>query len=198
MALYGRHARHTKAAIAIPTETKMPATTPTNATAARQAIDNANSDRRSRYNRTTPATSTRDRLAAMTTAARTDEGRSASSAGANRSSRTISPAPTSPATWLRTPDDIATDVRDALALTEKPDSTAEPRFAAPSATNSASACERSPSRAASVRDSTDVSAIDTSAIATAPANSVVRSSSGIDGIVGRGRPGGSAPTTGTF
>ena len=156
-----------------------------------------NSDRRIRYRRITPAISTSDRLAAMTTAASTEEGRSARSAGAKTSIRTMSPAPTSPASWVRTPDDIATEVRDALALTANPDSAADPKFAAPRATNSAFAFDRSPRRAARVRDSTDVSAIETSAIATAPANSVSMSAIGIEGIDGRGRPGGKGPTTGT-
>src|SRR5262249_45491596 len=122
----------------------------------------------------------------MTTAARTDDGRLASNAGASTSSATMSPAPISPASRLRTPDDIATEVREALALTGKPDRPADPRLATPRATSSLFGCDRSPRCAASVRDRIDVSAIDTSATAMAPASIGPRLATGIDGIDGLG------------
>src|SRR5262245_8523970 len=133
----------------------------------------------------------------MTTAASTEDGRLASNPGASTSIRTMSPAPISPASWLWTPEDIATDVREALALTEKPEKIADPRFAAPRAISSLFGCDRSPFRVAIVLDRTDVSAIETRAMATAPAANGPMSASGNDGIDGDGSPGGRAPTTGT-
>ena len=98
----------------------MPSMTPTNATPRKLITDNANSMRRWRSKLSMPATSAKDRQAAITTAPSKAFGRSLSKRGAQISSSAMTRAPTRPVSWVRDPADSATGVRDELALTENP------------------------------------------------------------------------------
>ena len=141
--------------------------------------------------------STSDRQAVMTMAASTDWGRFVVIPGAKTSRAAVVSAPTTPASWVFAPACSATGVRDALALIEKPWKRPAPAFATPSASSSWFWSTRSPARAASVLESTLVSAIDTTAIASPPAAIAARSSSETAGTPNVGRPCGNGPTTGT-
>ena len=106
----------------------------------------------------------------MTIAARTDCGRFVVSPGRKSSNAAIVSAPMRPASCVCAPAWAATGVRDALALIGNPEKNAVPRFAAPRARSSWSWSTRSPARAAKLRDSTLVSAMETTAIARPPAS----------------------------
>ena len=92
-------------------------------------------------------------------------------------------APTSPVTCERDPAWSATAVRDPLVLTGNPWNSPAAMLAAPMPTISWSPCTRSPRRAAKAEAVDIVSASATTAMATAPRNSVETSdqSHGRDG-----------------
>ncbi len=151
-----------------------------------------------RHSRTRPLTSTSERQAVMTTAARAAVGRLVVMPGTKTSMTAMAMAPTTPVSWVRAPADSATGVREALLLMGKPCTKPVAMLAAPSATSSWSGSARVPARPARMRDRTLVSAIDTSAMAAAPVTMVVRLPRSNMGNVGRGRPCGSGPTVATL
>ena len=167
------------------------------ATPASATIESANSDRRRRHSRTSPSRSTSERQAVRTIAASAVWGRFVVMPGTVTRMTAIAMAPMALASWVFAPASAATGVREALALIENPEKRPEPTFAAPRAMSSWSGFTRSPARAANVRDSTLVSAIETTAIASPPASIEANSSSPTRGMPNDGRPCGSAPTTGT-
>ncbi len=133
----------------------------------------------------------------ITTAASAESGRSRTSPGTATSMTAMAPAPTSPVSCDRDPACSATGVRDELLLTGKPWNTPAATLAAPSAIISWFGSTSSPWRRANVRDSTLVSANETSAMPTAPTASFPRSPASTDGNENDGKPRGSSPTTDT-
>ena len=104
--------------------------TPMSATPRKLASASQNSDDPIRHSRTIDPTSTSDRPAAMTTAARALAGRSARRSGSATSSTPTRSAPTTPVSWVCAPADSATGVRDALLLTGMPERNPVARFGA--------------------------------------------------------------------
>ena len=133
--------------------------------------------------------------AAITTAARAEDGRYAVTPGASRVKATIRPAPTTPTSCVRAPACSATGVRDEDADTGNPPKDPEAMFATPIAAISWLPLTCSPRRAAKVRDRTPVSANAMNAMPNAgPANDRT-SAQRSPPSCGEGNPLGSAPTT---
>src|SRR5262245_59237140 len=146
----------------------MPGKGPAIATPAKQTIDNQNSQRWMRWTRRRSATSIRPIAAAITTAASAVSGTYASQGGATTSNSAIANAPTTPVSCVRAPAASATGVRDELLLIGMPWKNPAARLAAPRPTISWFGSTGSRMRAAYARDSTLVSANDTTATANPP------------------------------
>ena len=100
----------------------------------------------------------------------------------------IRAAPTTPVSWVLAPARSATAVRDPLVLTGKPWKRPAARFAAPMPIISWLPWTSWPVRAANADAVEIVSASETSAMPSAPANSSPRSASLTSGMVSGGKP----------
>ena len=176
------------------TATRMPGSTPRNATPRKAAIDRANSDLRWRHSLRVAGMSASESDATITTAARVGCGSHCMRPGTNTSITRITAAPTRPVSWVFAPARSATAVRDPLVLTGKPVNSPAAMLAVPIPTISWFARTSWPVRPANADDVEIVSASETTAIPNAPATSSARSASSTRGIVNGGRPLGSTPT----
>ncbi len=130
----------------------------------------------------------------MTTAARADWGRSASSEFRNSNRITTTPAPTTPVSWDLAPDCSATAVRDPLVEMANPWNAPAAMLATPIPIISWSGCTSSPRRAAKLDAVAMVSVSDTRVIPAAATSNGPTSPSFVHGSDGRGTPWGRAPT----
>ena len=135
-----------------------------------------------------------DSDAVITTAARAGCGRFRNKPGTSTIIRMIRAAPVTPVSCVFAPDRSATAVRDPLVLTGNPWNNPAARFAAPIPIISPLPRTSCPVRAANADAVEIVSASETRAIPTAPANNGPRSDRRTDGIVNGGKPLGSTPT----
>ena len=106
----------------------------------------------------------------------------------------IRAAPVTPVSWVFAPDRSATAVRDPLVLTGNPWNRPAARFATPMPIISPLPWISCPVRAANADAVEIVSASETRAIPSAPANRGPRSARRICGMVSGGNPLGSTPT----
>ena len=157
-------------------------------------MDSRNSALRCRHSRAVPGMSASDSEAVMTTAASAGWGRFRNRPGTSTSMRTIRTAPVTPVSWVLAPDRSATAVRDPLVLTGNPWNRPAARLAAPIPIISPLPSTSCPVRAANADAVEIVSARDTRAIPSAPANSGPRSAARMCGMVSGGNPLGSTPT----
>ena len=138
--------------------------------------------------------SARDSDAVITTAASAGWGRFRNRPGISTIITMIRAAPVTPVSWVFAPDRSATAVRDPLVLTGNPWNKPAARFAAPIPIISPLPSISCPVRAANADAVEIVSARETSAIPSAPANSGPRSDRRTCGMVSGGNPLGSTPT----
>ena len=129
-------ARLTSARSDATTETTIPGSTPSTATATKPTIASRASSWSMRHSRRNPRTSTSPITAAMMMAASVACGRPSNSGVRNNIVAISSTATTSPESRVRTPAAEPTALRERLASTGKPCSSPAPTFAAPSATSS--------------------------------------------------------------
>ena len=172
----------------------IPGSTPSSATPRKAATDSANSALRCRHSRAVPGMSASDSDAVITTAASAGCGRLRNNPGTSTIMTMIRAAPTTPVSWVFAPDRSATAVRDPLVLTGKPWNSPAARFAAPMPIISWLPRISWPVRAANADAVEIVSASETTAMPSAPANSGPRSDSRTCGMVSGGNPLGSTPT----
>ena len=172
----------------------IPGSTPRRATPRKAAIDSRNSAFRCRHSRTVAGMSARDSDAVITTAARAGWGRFRNKPGTSTIMRMIRTAPVTPVSCVFAPDRSATAVLDPLVLTGNPWNKPAARFAAPMPIISPLPWTSCPVRAANAEAVEIVSASETRAIPSAPANRGPRSDSRTDGIVSGGKPLGRIPT----